>query len=96
MASRASQNDKRILREAMGHAALSKTPLGPRLADEIRGFLRDAAKPRVIGVGRDAENPQAVVVVFTGPLEDDQLRAFHDAIRDLPFLTRTETSDGNR
>lgn len=46
--------------------------------------VRPTAGPdclRCLGVGRDADNPQAVAVTFSRPLSDDELRIFHEACR---------------
>lgn len=78
------ENDRRILKEAMAFAVKSSKPLGDGLADDMRAFFRDAAKPRVMGVSRDPESPQIVLVHLSGPLGDDQLRDLHEMLRAFP------------
>ena len=42
---------------------------------------------RIWGVGRDKENPKAVVVCFSRPLTDAELRFFHDVCgRSAPLM----------
>lgn len=41
----------------------------------------DDRKPKLLGVGRDAENERALVLYFSAPLSDDAMRAIHDYLR---------------
>lgn len=40
-----------------------------------------ADRPAAQGVGRMADNDKAILVSFSRPLTDDELRRFHDFIR---------------
>ena len=40
------------------------------------------SEPTVAGVGRNAEWPKSLIVYFSRPLTDDEMRSFHDQIRD--------------
>ncbi len=49
--------------------------------------LPDDDFPRVTGVARDADNECTVVVTFSTPLTDDQIRAIHDAFKNGEAIT---------
>ncbi|MDJ0631066.1 MAG: hypothetical protein QNJ44_22605 [Rhodobacter sp.] len=43
--------------------------------------------PKVRGVGRDSDDPRAIVAYFDRELTDDEMRFFHDCLRRWPSLT---------
>lgn len=47
-----------------------------------------SADCRVVGVGRDVENPKVLVVYFSGEPTDDQLREVHERLSRLGFSQR--------
>jgi hypothetical protein len=51
--------------------------------------------PRVMGVGRDPNNPKFYDVAFSAPLTDDQLRDLHEYLRGFsPVQRKSPASEG--
>jgi hypothetical protein len=43
---------------------------------------------KVIGIGRDKDNPMAVILYFEHPLTDDEMRRLHDRLCDEYLIRR--------
>ena len=64
---------------------IADRPVAPHPVDVVRrmdAFMAEKDYPNVLGVGRDAENDRVLLVSFASRPDDDDLREFHEAIRE--------------
>lgn len=73
-----------------GHTppSLEKPTLPTVIREAIARQPNHPVIPAIFGVGRDAENPRALIVSFRTAPTDDELRGFHELLRNcVPVVT---------